>query len=435
MSPRSASTPGSRCRPSRRSSTARSGRSGVAAPNARLARLAGCRVDHDGGDAQWVAVQRDALGPPRVRCGGHAGEPRSPTSASTASPSWSPASASCSPRSWPTGDDRLAAAAGWSSLVAAVMVSPTFVPWTLPPTGRPRSPPSRATCRAAATTCSTTRAADPEPRRGHGGWPTGSLPARPRGPTSWSGRRTPRPSTRSPTPAINAGIEPRSTRSACRAGRGIVDAGEATCSTRASCGTPRPGRETATSSSTPSPYGEYIPLRGDAGGPTAGRLEEVGARHAPPATGPASMRAAECGGDVICFKVAYDGGSARQSAHGAQVLVVQTSNARVRCHRTGRAAVRDDPAASDGDRPVAGRGLDQRDQGVISRDGTVVRGHRGGAPRMLIERIDLGSRGSCPGCRRAGDLGLLRRPGPADLGRRRSAAIRGGSDAARTERD
>jgi apolipoprotein N-acyltransferase len=77
----------------------------------------------------------------------------------------------------------------------------------------------------------------------------------------------------------------------------------------------------------PVPYGEYIPFRGSLIPSTYGKLRMV-PRDMVRGTSLEPMRVGEVRvADAICFDVAYDEGIAGQVALGAELVVVQTSNA------------------------------------------------------------------------------------------------------------
>lgn len=138
----------------------------------------------------------------------------------------------------------------------------------------------------------------------------------------------------------------------------------------------------------PVPFGEWIPFRSTLGG-ISSRFDEIprdmlaGSERDPLAV--AGLRVA----DAICFDVAYDDVLVPQVRNGAQVSVVQTSNAtfvetdqpaqqfaitRARAVETGRAIV------------VASlNGV----SGVIAPDGQVLQRSRGPHAEVLVERVAL----------------------------------------------
>ena len=147
--------------------------------------------------------------------------------------------------------------------------------------------------------------------------------------TSWCGRRTPRPSTRSPTPQTSAGIRSRG-RGDRRADPGRARSstpGPTTCSTRASCGTRCTGAGDRYTKWHPVPFGEYIPL--------ALRLRRQlrparpdPARHARrhPHRAAAHRRGRRSPTRSASTSPTTTASTPR-SRHGAQLVVVQTSNA------------------------------------------------------------------------------------------------------------
>jgi apolipoprotein N-acyltransferase len=139
----------------------------------------------------------------------------------------------------------------------------------------------------------------------------------------------------------------------------------------------------------PVPFGEYIPYRKYFPERNFGRLSEVprdmisGTRKAPLEIGGVKVA------DAICFDVAYDDAISEQVRRGAQLLVVQTSNAlfihtgqieqqfaisRLRALETGRTVV---VAA------VNGR------SGVIGPDGDVVQAIEPRTRDVLLQEVPL----------------------------------------------
>ncbi len=177
----------------------------------------------------------------------------------------------------------------------------------------------------------------------------------------------------------------------------IVDAGEEHVLNQGIVWDPETGAGERYSKWHPVPYGEYIPFRRYFEG-QFGRLALIprdmlsGTRTEPlPVAGVAVA-------DAICFDVAYDDGIHAQVENGAELLVVQTSNAtfietdqidqqfaitRSRAVETGRWVV---VAATNGV------------SGVIAPDGTVVSSASPRTQEVLVEEVEL-VRGVTPGVR------------------------------------
>ena len=222
-----------------------------------LAALVRGRVGDGRGGAQRMAARGDALGPAGVRRRRHTGRSRSRLRRRgrrelPARPAGGAGGGSRPGRP----RERAAPSAGVGAHGAAgAPRGPGRVPvGRRPPTTTPRStwPSCRATCRAGATTSSTTTGRSPRttstPR-----WtsPSGWRAARRTSPTSCCGRRTPPRRTRSTMPPPTA----RSSRRARPSGSRSWSAPSWTAvptrsSTRASSGTRRPARGTATPSGT-----------------------------------------------------------------------------------------------------------------------------------------------------------------------------------------
>jgi apolipoprotein N-acyltransferase len=139
----------------------------------------------------------------------------------------------------------------------------------------------------------------------------------------------------------------------------------------------------------PVPYGEYIPFRGSLIPSTYGKLRMV-PRDMVRGTSLEPMRVGEVRvADAICFDVAYDEGIAGQVARGAELVVVQTSNAmfsrtgqlgqqfeisRLRALETGRWVV-----------VAAINGI----SGVVRPDGTVAASVGARREGVLVEEVGL----------------------------------------------
>ena len=100
-----------------------------------------------------------------------------------------------------------------------------------------------------------------------------------------------------------------------------------TCSTRASSGTRSSARGDRYTKRHPVPFGEYIPWR-NVFGDSFGKLDMIprDMRQRHPRASPLRVAGAQVA-DAICFDVAYDDGLYDQVDHGAEMVVVQTSNA------------------------------------------------------------------------------------------------------------
>ena len=158
----------------------------------------------------------------------------------------------------------------------------------------------------------------------------------------------------------------------------------------------------------PVPYGEYIPWRDEMPSwfLTAGRLGEIGRdMQAGDRTTPLDLAGVSVA-DAICFDIVYDGGIYHQVENGAQMLVVQTSNAsfiftdqieqqfattRLRAIETGRWLV-----------VAAANGI----SGVVAPDGTVVDSSTRLTRDILVDTVDLKT-GETPAIRVASALQLL----------------------------
>lgn len=139
----------------------------------------------------------------------------------------------------------------------------------------------------------------------------------------------------------------------------------------------------------PVPFGEYIPYRKHLGTSTFGRLSVI-SRDMLSGTGQQPLRVDGVKvADLICFDVSYDDALADQVRNGAQLVVVQTSNAmfihtgqieqqfaisRIRALETGRTVV---VAA------VNGR------SGIIGPDGDVVAGIEPRTRDVLVHEVAL----------------------------------------------
>ena len=141
----------------------------------------------------------------------------------------------------------------------------------------------------------------------------------------------------------------------------------------------------------PVPYGEYIPFRGSLIPSDYGQLRMI-PRDMVRGTSLEPLRVGDVRvADAICFDVAYDEGIGGQVARGAQLVVVQTSNAlfsetsqldqqfeisRLRALETGRWVV-----------VAAVNGI----SGVVRPDGSVVTSAGAQTPAVLVETVGLGS--------------------------------------------
>lgn len=141
----------------------------------------------------------------------------------------------------------------------------------------------------------------------------------------------------------------------------------------------------------PVPYGEYIPFRGGLLPSDYGKLMMI-PRDMVRGTSLEPLRVAGVRvADAICFDVAYDEGIGGQVARGAELVVVQTSNAmfsetaqldqqfeisRLRALETGRWVV-----------VAAVNGI----SGVVRPDGSVVASARAQTAAVLVETVGLGS--------------------------------------------
>lgn len=139
----------------------------------------------------------------------------------------------------------------------------------------------------------------------------------------------------------------------------------------------------------PVPFGEYIPYRQHLGTSTFGRLAQI-SRDMLSGTGDQPLRVDGVKvADLICFDVSYDDALAEQVRNGAEVVVVQTSNAlfihtgqieqqfaisRLRALETGRTVV---VAA------VNGR------SGIIGPDGDVIAGIEPRTRDVLVHEVQL----------------------------------------------
>jgi apolipoprotein N-acyltransferase len=139
----------------------------------------------------------------------------------------------------------------------------------------------------------------------------------------------------------------------------------------------------------PVPYGEYIPFRGSLIPETYGKLRMVprdmvrGTSLEPVRVGDVSVA------DAICFDVAYDEGIGGQVARGAQMVVVQTSNAMF--SRTGQLGQQFEISrlrALETGRWVAVAAINGI-SGVVRPDGTVAASVPARREGVLVEEVGL----------------------------------------------
>ena len=306
---------------------------GAAAPAPRLAAVGGGGLGGDGGDPQHLAVQRDALGAPRLRGRGHPGRGRAavrrlhrrqlPARAGRGRcwPAW------C----WCAGGPGSGAA---GALVGVAGAGRGAGPGAVQPRhagARRRWRRCRATCPATATTSSTTSARSPRttsrdrrPRRAT--WPPGGRPA----PTSWSGRRTPRPSTRSSTRQTQAGRSGRRRAADRRADPGRRDRRRRPdhVLNQGIVWDPATGAGDRYTKWHPVPYGEYIPFRQPVRRQLRAARADLRATCWP---APAPSRCASAGSAVgrrdLLRRRLRRRALRPGLAAGAQLVTVQTSNA------------------------------------------------------------------------------------------------------------
>lgn len=185
----------------------------------------------------------------------------------------------------------------------------------------------------------------------------------------------------------------------------IVDAGEKHVLNQGIVWDPETGAGERYTKRNPVPYGEFIPFRGLFEG-NFGRLALI-SRDMLAGTRKTPLEIAGIGvADAICFDVAYDDGIYDQVIRGAQLLIVQTSNAtfihtdqidqqfaitRLRAIETGRWVV---VASTNGV------------SGVISPDGVVVASAGSQTRAVLVERVAL-STDITPGVRLGAWTGRL----------------------------
>lgn len=287
-------------------------------------------------------------------------------------------------------DERLAAAAG-AVTVAAVMVLPTFVPWTLdttaqttvaavqgnvPGRGNDVLEDYRGLTRNhvdATTGLAEDVAAGREPQPDFVLWPENSTAVDP-----FSDDLT--------HAEIDQAVASIGVPIVVGA---IVDSGADNILNQGVVWDPATGPGDRYTKQNPVPYGEYIPFRDSLSGFLSSRVERV-PRDMLSGTRATPLRVAGVDlADSICFDIAYDGGLATQIDNGAQLLTVQTSNAsfiftdqidqqfaitRARAIETGRYVV---VASTNGV------------SGVIAPDGSVVARTEARTQDVLVETVDL----------------------------------------------
>ncbi len=237
------------------------------------------------------------------------------------------------------------------------------------------------------------RAAHPEPRRRHGrAWPTGSPRATRRSPTSWCGRRTPPPATRSRTPrSTPASRRGRRGRSASRLVGAIVDAGDDHVLNQGIVWDPETGAGDRYAKRHPVAYGEYIPLRSllpdslvTVGQLAGSRATCSAAAASTPLPSPGSQVA-----DSICFDIAYDDGHRRPGRQRRRAARRADQQRQLHLHRPDRAAVRDHPGPRHRDRPYVVVAATNGVSGVIAPDGSVVDRTERRTQDVVVETVDL----------------------------------------------
>ena len=220
-----------------------------------------------------------------------------------------------------------------------------------------------------------------------------------RSPTSCSGRRTPPPSTRSRTPRSTPTSSRRPPRSASRSWSARWSTpGPEHVLNQGIVWDPDTGGGDRYTKRHPVPFGEYIPWRSvfrDNFGRLALIPRDMLTRHP---HRPARGRAASAVADAICFDVAYDDGIHAQLAQRRRAARRADLQRDVHPHRPDRPAVRDHPAPGARDRPLrAGRGHQRR----LRRDRPRRHRARPADPRtqdVLVEQIGLSDVAARPRC-------------------------------------